>query len=178
MLTWLAVLGLAVLAWRTVNRSRAGIWFLGGLILLLPSSSIFPANDLAADYRMYLPMIGFAGSIGLLLERVSTAVSRAGVAVADRSQFLSHADLAARRIAVGRRGRESAGQSTAANPACAGRGTPARGRDSGAGPAHRAGGSTDSLPKKAGSIWGSGGRRKRWWNSGARWRLPPEARRH
>ena len=69
-LAWLAVLGLAVLAWRSVRRSRAGIWFLGGLILLLPSSSIFPANDLAADYRMYLPMIGFAASIGLLLERV------------------------------------------------------------------------------------------------------------
>lgn len=70
LLAWLAVLGLALLAWRTADRSRAGTWFLGGLVLLLPSSSIFPANDLAADYRMYLPMIGFAASIGLLLQRV------------------------------------------------------------------------------------------------------------
>lgn len=70
LLAWLAVLGLAVLAWRTLHRSPAGIWFLGGLALLLPSSSIFPANDLAADYRMYLPMIGFAAFIGLLLQRV------------------------------------------------------------------------------------------------------------
>jgi tetratricopeptide (TPR) repeat protein len=68
-LAWLVLLGLALLAWRSANRSRAGIWFLGGLVLLLPSSSIFPANDLAADYRMYLPMIGFAASIGLLLQR-------------------------------------------------------------------------------------------------------------
>jgi hypothetical protein len=68
-LAWIAVLGLALLAWRTQNRSRAGVWFIGGLVLLLPSSSIFPANDLAADYRMYLPMIGFAASIGILLER-------------------------------------------------------------------------------------------------------------
>jgi tetratricopeptide (TPR) repeat protein len=45
----------------------------GGLILLLPSSSIFPANDLAADYRMYLPMIGFAASIGILLQRIRMA---------------------------------------------------------------------------------------------------------
>jgi tetratricopeptide (TPR) repeat protein len=68
-LAWLVLLGLALLAWRARNRSQAGIWFLAGLALLLPSSSIFPANDLAADYRMYLPMIGFAGCIGLLLER-------------------------------------------------------------------------------------------------------------
>jgi hypothetical protein len=69
---WLLVLGLVSLAWRSLNRSRAGIWFIGGLILLLPSSSIFPANDLAADYRMYLPMIGFAACAGLLLGRVRT----------------------------------------------------------------------------------------------------------
>jgi tetratricopeptide (TPR) repeat protein len=69
-LAWLAVLGLAWLAWRARNRSQAGIWFLGGLALLLPSSSIFPANDLSADYRMYLPMIGFAACIGVLLERL------------------------------------------------------------------------------------------------------------
>ena len=70
LLAWITVLGLAVLAWRTLDRSRAGIWFLGGLVLLLPSSSLFPANDLAADYRMYLPMLGFAACIGVLLERV------------------------------------------------------------------------------------------------------------
>ncbi len=69
-LAWLAVLGLATFAWRRLNRGPAGIWFLGGLILLLPSSSIFPANDLAADYRMYLPMLGFGACIGLLLDRV------------------------------------------------------------------------------------------------------------
>ncbi|HLK19576.1 MAG TPA: tetratricopeptide repeat protein [Bryobacteraceae bacterium] len=69
-LAWLTVLGLALLAWRTRHRSRSGIWFLGGLLLLLPSSSIFPANDLAADYRMYLPMLGFAICLGIILERV------------------------------------------------------------------------------------------------------------
>ncbi len=69
-LAWLVILGLALAAWHRAPASRAGIWFLGGLVLLLPSSSIFPANDLAADYRMYLPMIGFAACIGLLLQRV------------------------------------------------------------------------------------------------------------
>jgi hypothetical protein len=69
-LAWLVILGLALAAWRKATSTRAGIWFLGGLVLLLPSSSIFPANDLAADYRMYLPMIGFAACIGLSLHRV------------------------------------------------------------------------------------------------------------
>jgi protein O-mannosyl-transferase len=72
-LAWLAVLCLALFASSKLTRTQAGIWFVGGLILLLPSSSIFPANDLAADYRMYLPMIGFAASIGWLLERVRPA---------------------------------------------------------------------------------------------------------
>ena len=86
-LAWIAVLGLALLwgrqsclrpafqparkpaAGKIACPTKAGVWFIGGLVLLLPSSSIFPANDLAADYRMYLPMIGFAASIGILLQR-------------------------------------------------------------------------------------------------------------
>ena len=38
--------------------------YLGGrLALLLPSSSIFPAEDVMAFRRMYLPLLAFAGSI-------------------------------------------------------------------------------------------------------------------
>lgn len=68
-LAWAAVAGLAVWAWR----ERARGWTMGllaGLILLLPSSSIFPAADLAADRRMYLPMLGFAAAAGILLGRI------------------------------------------------------------------------------------------------------------
>ena len=70
---WLGVSAwvlLAILAALPVRR----FWFLSGLVLLLPSSSIFPAEDLAADRRMYLPMIAFAALIGLLFERVHPAV--------------------------------------------------------------------------------------------------------
>ncbi len=63
---WIVVLGLAVMAW---NFRRAGFWFLAGLVLLLPSSSIFPAADLAADRRMYFPMIAFSACIALLLPK-------------------------------------------------------------------------------------------------------------
>lgn len=69
-LAWLVVLALAGVAAFEWTRLRAGIWFLAGLVLLLPSSSVFPASDLAADRRMYLPMLGFAVCAGLLLERL------------------------------------------------------------------------------------------------------------
>jgi hypothetical protein len=61
---WVAVIALAVLAWKRAP------WVIAGLILLLPSSSIFPAADLAVDRRMYLPMIAFAAAAGVLLAQV------------------------------------------------------------------------------------------------------------
>jgi protein O-mannosyl-transferase len=39
---------------------RGAVWFAAGLVLLLPSSSVFPVADLAADRRLYLPMTCFA----------------------------------------------------------------------------------------------------------------------
>jgi tetratricopeptide (TPR) repeat protein len=57
-----------VFAWR--RRSLWGIWLIAGLVLLLPSSSVFPAADLAADRRMYLPLLAFAVAAAALLDRV------------------------------------------------------------------------------------------------------------
>src|SRR6185437_7507590 len=68
-LAWAGVIVLAAFALRWFDRARAGFWFVAGLVLLLPSSSIFPANDLAADRRMYLPMIAFAACAGFLLRK-------------------------------------------------------------------------------------------------------------
>jgi tetratricopeptide (TPR) repeat protein len=62
---WIAVLALALIA--VLRRDR---WFLAGLVLLLPSSSVFPASDLAADRRMYLPLVAFAAAAAPLLQRV------------------------------------------------------------------------------------------------------------
>jgi len=60
-----AALGVGViLAW-----VRKGFWFIGALVLLLPSSSIFPAADLAADRRMYLPMLALCAGLGLIARR-------------------------------------------------------------------------------------------------------------
>jgi predicted membrane protein len=68
--------GLALLGWFSVfalvflaTRIRGGYWFVAGILLLLPSSSVFPAADLAADHRMYLPMIAFATAMAVQLLR-------------------------------------------------------------------------------------------------------------
>jgi tetratricopeptide (TPR) repeat protein len=70
---WLAVLVLAWLAWRYSK------WALAGLILLIPSSTIFPAADLAADRRLYLPMFAFAAAAGIWLVRPWAARTAAAV---------------------------------------------------------------------------------------------------
>jgi hypothetical protein len=64
-LGWLAVASLC-----RFYRFREGFWFLAGIVLLLPTSSIFPAEDLAAERRMYLPMIAFSILAGLLIARL------------------------------------------------------------------------------------------------------------
>jgi hypothetical protein len=75
-LAWVAVAAVGYAAWRY---SR---WALAGLILLIPSSTIFPAADLAADRRMYLPVFAFAAAAGPLLARRWAAVSVAAVLAA------------------------------------------------------------------------------------------------
>jgi len=65
---WIAVAALAYVVWHHLR--PVGLWFVAGLILLIPSSTIFPAADLAVDRRMYLPMFAFAAAVALLLERV------------------------------------------------------------------------------------------------------------
>lgn len=74
---WAAIAALAWAGWRYCR------WILIGLILLLPSSSIFPAADLAADRRMYFPLLAFAAAAvvlaGRLKRRSLTAVLAAAV---------------------------------------------------------------------------------------------------
>ncbi len=72
-LAWLVVAGLAVLAWRYSK------WALAGLILLIPSSTVFPAADLAADRRMYLPMLAFGAAAAPWLARAWAAGGVAAV---------------------------------------------------------------------------------------------------
>jgi tetratricopeptide (TPR) repeat protein len=65
---WGAIAALLALAWR--SKSAWTPWLTAGFVLLIPSSTIFPAADLAADRRLYLPMLGFATAAGLVLARL------------------------------------------------------------------------------------------------------------
>ena len=69
---WILIFALCAASLRLFSGLRAGFWFLAGMLLLLPSSSIFPAADLAADRRMYLPMIAFAAGGAMLLYSMRT----------------------------------------------------------------------------------------------------------
>jgi protein O-mannosyl-transferase len=77
-LSWLVIVGAAAVLWKTC---RYGKWFAAGLILLVPSSTIFPAADLSADRRMYLPMVAFALFAGLAVKRVDWRILTAAAAV-------------------------------------------------------------------------------------------------
>jgi hypothetical protein len=67
---WMEILAWVALAGICMVPFRGRFWFLMGLLLLSPSSSILPAADLAADRRMYLPMIAFCACAGVFLEKV------------------------------------------------------------------------------------------------------------
>jgi protein O-mannosyl-transferase len=72
LLAWAGIVALAIIGRR---------FLLGGLILLAPSSSIFPAADLAADRRMYLPMIAFSAAAALPLARIPRTVQIAALTI-------------------------------------------------------------------------------------------------
>ena len=65
---WLAIIAALVALWRW--RRDVAIWLTAAALLLLPSSSIFPAADLAADRRMYLALFPLAAATTLLLTRL------------------------------------------------------------------------------------------------------------
>ncbi len=75
---WAALLLAAAALWRSGAKSPAIRWAFGGLILMM-GSALFPARDLAADYRMYVPMIGFSAAAGILLARVKPRQAAIGV---------------------------------------------------------------------------------------------------
>ncbi|MCX6625984.1 MAG: tetratricopeptide repeat protein [Acidobacteria bacterium] len=69
-LGWAAIALLVAAALRTFRAHPVVMWLLAGLILLLPVSSVIPVADLAADRRLYLPMLALCAAAGLLLVRI------------------------------------------------------------------------------------------------------------
>jgi protein O-mannosyl-transferase len=66
-----ALVGAALFRFRSLG---VGFWFIAGLILLAPSSSVFPAADLSSDHRMYLPLVAFAACASLMLQRLDNRI--------------------------------------------------------------------------------------------------------
>ncbi len=66
---WALLLAAVFAIWRRAGAEIA-TWFIAGLLLLLPSSSVFPVADLSADRRMYLPMFAFAAAAAIPLARI------------------------------------------------------------------------------------------------------------
>jgi tetratricopeptide (TPR) repeat protein len=75
---WLLLGAVVVLLYRRAEPAVA-TWFIAGLLLLLPSSSIFPVADLSADRRMYLPMFAFAVAAAIPLARIRTTAVLAAI---------------------------------------------------------------------------------------------------
>jgi tetratricopeptide (TPR) repeat protein len=78
---WLLLAGLAVVLLSRRTHWPPAVWFLGSLVLLMASSSVFPADDLAADRRMYLPWIALAPALALLTTRLPRAAVAAIIAL-------------------------------------------------------------------------------------------------
>jgi tetratricopeptide (TPR) repeat protein len=70
-----------VTLWLLRRQRDCATWWVAGLILLIPSSSIFPAADISADRRMYLPMFAFAAAAAFVLARVKPPAVLAWIAL-------------------------------------------------------------------------------------------------
>jgi tetratricopeptide (TPR) repeat protein len=61
-----ALIALIFVAWRRLN--QGGIWVLGALVLLAPSSSVIPVADVMFEHRMYLPLVSLSVAAAMALE--------------------------------------------------------------------------------------------------------------
>jgi hypothetical protein len=100
LVAWAALAGLGVACLFRFSRARAGFWFLGGILLLLPSSSIFPANDLMAERRMYLPLIALGTALIFALREVPVLWPRRAARIALASAGIGLIALSIGRVQV------------------------------------------------------------------------------
>ncbi len=71
---WGALLALVGTAVWLLRRYPEVYWWLGGLLLLAPTSSLIPLADLTAERRMTLPLLSLSLGLGLLLQRLPRKV--------------------------------------------------------------------------------------------------------
>ncbi|MCS7026574.1 MAG: tetratricopeptide repeat protein [Bryobacteraceae bacterium] len=66
---WAPIALSIAIAARRFQGAGAGFWWLAGLLILAPSSSVLPASDLSADRRLYFALLAFAVVAGLGLKK-------------------------------------------------------------------------------------------------------------
>jgi protein O-mannosyl-transferase len=68
-LAWVALAGAVAAAAFYLRKQPHLYWFLGGLLLLVPTSSFVPLADLIAERRMYLPLVSFSLFLAFLFDQ-------------------------------------------------------------------------------------------------------------
>jgi tetratricopeptide (TPR) repeat protein len=68
LLAWIALGAAAAAAGFGLRKQPHLYWFLGGILLLIPTSSFAPLADLIAERRMYLPLVSFSLLLGFALD--------------------------------------------------------------------------------------------------------------
>ena len=66
---WIALALLVIAGCWSLRKWPGAFWLLGGLVLLVPTSSIIPLADLVAERRLYLPLLSLSLAIGVILAR-------------------------------------------------------------------------------------------------------------
>lgn len=66
---WVGWVAIGALVLWAIRRHPRSLWMLAALMLIAPSSSVLPADDLAADRRVYLPLVALAAAVGPVLAR-------------------------------------------------------------------------------------------------------------
>ena len=66
---WVAVAAVVIASCWSLRKWSGAFWLLGGLVLLVPTSSIIPLADLIAERRLYLPLLSLSLAIGVILAR-------------------------------------------------------------------------------------------------------------
>ena len=72
----ISLLGTIALTYR--SQRRFSFWLLFCFLWLLPTSSVVPSQDYMFEHRTYLPLLGLAGALSVLLAAVSMSGWRFG----------------------------------------------------------------------------------------------------
>ena len=71
-----ALLGgvVGAIGWTFPRHRRLSFWLLFSLLWLLPTSSLIPSPDFMFEHRTYVSLLGFSGTLGILLSEIPMSI--------------------------------------------------------------------------------------------------------